>query len=583
MDTDSELRGAVRLWAPWARAVDVVVDERPPFRLLRDGAGVHRGDAPGMGRVGARYGFVVDGRGPFPDPRSLSQPDGVHGRSEVVVVDDFAWSDAGFNAPALDARAVVYELHVGTFTDGGTLDTAIDKLDHLVDLGVTHVELMPVAAFPGDRGWGYDGVSLYAVHAAYGGALALCRFVDAAHARGLGVVLDVVYNHLGPDGNYLGAYGPYFTNRHQTPWGEAINYDDEGSDEVRAFVLDNARMWLSQFHLDGLRLDAVHAIYDQRAQSILEALAVQTAELSTTQARPLVLIAESDLNDPAMVRPVAERGLGMTAQWFDDFHHALHVALTGERHGYYVDFTGLDDVVTALRQGYVYTGQHSPIRKRGHGRAYDGPGSRLVSYCTNHDQIGNRARGERLASLVGNDRARVGLVLLFTSPFVPMLFAGEEWGSTTPFLYFTDHVDERLAKSVREGRRREFGLKDIADPQSVETFDSSRVQWRDLERADHAAMLSFTRELIRLRRELPALHADDLSNVVVDHVPGSGVLVVTRSVDGAACRVLVNLGAPTSIAVPAGSRVVFATRADVTGNDTEVFLPADSAAIVVAD
>ena len=578
----SEMRGAVRLWAPRARTIDIVVDNLPPFRLFRDEHGVHTGDAPGFARVGARYGFLLDGghgRPPLPDPRSRSQPDGVHGRSEVVDVEGFAWTDHGFQAPPLDTRAIVYELHLGTFTADGTLDAAIHKLGHLVELGVTHIELMPVAAFPGAHGWGYDGVNLFAVHAAYGGVHALCRFVDAAHAVGIGVLLDVVYNHLGPDGNYLGSYGPYFTHRYETPWGEAVNYDDEGSDEVRAFILDNARMWLSALHLDGLRLDAVHAIFDQRAQPILEALSAQTAAMSTEQQRPLVLVAESDRNDPAMVRPLDEHGTGMTAQWFDDFHHALHVTLTGERHGYYVDFHGINDLVTALRQGFVHTGQYSPIRRRSHGRPWQGPGRRLLSYCTNHDQVGNRAHGERLAAIVGIERARVGLVLLLTSPFVPMLFAGEEWGALTPFLYFTDHSDPALAKGVREGRRREFGLSDLADPNAAKTFTASRLRWTDLKRADHAANFSFTRDLIRLRKETPALHDDDVSAVVVDHEENAPWFVVHRG----DAVVVVNLGPPMTWPLPATAalRLAFSTRVDVALTADGVFLPADSAAILL--
>jgi len=572
----TEHRAPTRLWAPYGRAVDIVVDEHPPFRLLRDGQGVHTGDVPGLGRAGARYGFVIDGKPAVPDPRSRSQPDGVHGRSEVVIVEDFPWTDSAFKARPFDTTAVIYELHVGTFTDDGTFDSAIAKLDHLADLGVSHIELMPIAAFPGERGWGYDGVSLYAAHARYGGALGLCRFVDAAHARGLAVVLDVVYNHLGPDGNYLGAQGPYFTHLHHTPWGEAVNFDDEGSDEVRAFVLDNARMWLSEFHLDGLRLDAVHAIHDHRATTILESLATQTATMSQQQQRELVLIAESDFNDPATVRPVDEHGVGMTAQWFDDFHHALHVALTNERHGYYVDFHGIDDLVTALTKGFVYVGQHSAVRRRGHGRPWQGPGRRLVTYTQNHDQVGNRAHGERLAALVGNERARVGLLLLLTSPFVPMLFAGEEWGATTPFLYFTDHTDEDLANGVREGRRREFGLNDLADPQAVSTFDDSRLRWSDLDRADHAATLSFTRDLLRLRRTIADLHDDDVSAVVIDHHDGAFVVRRGRA------RVVVNLGPPTRAALDvAGLSVAFATRPDVVVEGDSVLLPTDSAAILL--
>ena len=573
----SELRAPIRLWAPGGRAVDVVVDDYPAFRLLRDGQGVHTGDVPGLARVGARYAFVIDGKAPVPDPRSRSQPDGVHGRSEVVVVVDFPWTDSAFKAQPFDTAAVIYELHVGTFTDEGTFDSAIGKLDHLAELGITHVELMPIAAFPGERGWGYDGVSLYAAHARYGAALGLCRFVDAAHARGLAVVLDVVYNHLGPDGNYLGGQGPYFTHLHHTPWGDAINFDDEGSDEVRAFILDNACMWLGDFHLDGLRLDAIHAIHDHRATTILEALARQTAAMSKQQQRELVLIAESDFNDPATARPLDEHGLGLTAQSFDDFHHALHTALTNERSGYYVDFHGITDLVTALTKGFVYVGQHSQTRKRGHGRAWQGPGRRLVTYAQNHDQIGNRAHGERLVSLVGTDRARVGMLLLLTSPFVPMLFAGEEWGAVTPFHYFTDHTNAEIIKGVREGRRREFGLSDLTDPQADSTFADSRLRWADLTRDDHQATLLFTRDLLRLRRTVADLHDDNLTTIVVDHDTGAGFFVVHRG----AARVVVNLGPAVRVPLDGAFTVAFSTRPDVVIDGAEVVVPADSAAILL--
>ncbi len=567
----------VRLWAPHAKAIDIVVDDNAPFRLARDAHGVHTGDVAGMGRVGARYAFVVDGKGPFPDPRSRSQPDGVHGRSEVVVVDDFVWTDGEFIAPALDTAAVVYEVNIGTFTEAGTFDAAIDKLDHLVDLGVTHLQLMPVAAFPGARGWGYDGVALYAPQASYGGALCLCRLVDAAHARGLAVVLDVVYNHLGPDGNYTGSYGPYFTHLHHTPWGEAMNFDDEGSDEVCAFVLDNARMWFAEFHLDGLRLDAVHAIHDHKATPILEALSRQTTAMSVELKRALVLIAESDFNDPGTVRPVDEHGTGMTAQWFDDFHHALHVALSGERHGYYVDFSGLDDLVHALTKGFVYTGQRSAIRRRQHGRPWQGPGKRLLTYTQNHDQVGNRAHGERLISIVGDDRARVGLLLLLTSPFVPMLFAGEEWGASTPFLYFTDHSDDIVAKNVRKGRQREFGLSDLADPQDPSTFTRSTLNWADLDHDHHAAFFAFTRNLLRLRRTIADLHNDDVSAVGITRPAGAPYFVMQRG----AAVVVVNLGPPVQIAVDNNLVIAFSTRTDVDVSAAGVFLPADSAAILL--
>ncbi len=384
--------------------------------------------------------------------------------------------------------AVIYELHVGTFTPAGTYAAAQAMLPHLVKLGITHVELMPLATFPGRRGWGYDGVDLYAPLPAYGSPEDLARFVAACHGAGLGVLLDVVYNHLGPDGNYLGSYGPYFTDRVKTAWGEAMNYDGPYSDEVRRFVIDNALMWLRDYGFDGLRLDAVHAIFSFEATHILEELAAAVRRLGNELDRSFVLIAESDLNDPRLVHSAVRGGFALAAHWEDDFHHALHRFFTGETAGYYADFHGLEDIAAALREGYVYQGQYSEYRHRRHGRPPRGVAAEQLVVCAqNHDQIGNRAQGERLSMLIGVPQLKAVAALTLLSPFVPLVFQGEEWGATTPFLYFTDHQDSALGRLVAEGRAKEFGsfrwAGEVPNPQELRTFERSKLDWSEMAEA----------------------------------------------------------------------------------------------------
>jgi len=502
--------------------------------------------------AGVDYRFSIDGAAPLPDPRSPFQPEGVHGPSRTVDHAAHAWTDADWRGAEL-ADAVLYELHVGTFTPQGTFDAVAQRLGHLVELGVTAVEIMPVAEFPGGRGWGYDGVDLYAPHHAYGGPEGLRRLVDACHAHGLAVVLDVVYNHLGPDGNYLGAYGPYFTDRHRTPWGEALNLDGPQSDEVRAFIVDNALMWLRDYHVDGLRLDAVHAIFDMSAIHILEELACRVRGLEAELGRRLWLIAESDLNDPRLVRDPARGGDGLDAQWSDDVHHALHAALTGERTGYYADFGRLEDVAVALRRAFVIAGRYSVYRRRRHGRPIgDLGGERFLAFLQNHDQVGNRAGGERSSALMSAGLLEVGAALLLTAPYVPLLFAGEEWGASTPFLYFTDHVDPMLARAVSQGRRREFAAfgwdeAAVPDPQDEETFRRSRLDWEELREPPHAEILKWHRALIALRRRLPELRDGDLDSVAVRCDEAERWLVMDRGRVSVACNL-----SPRAVAVPDG-------------------------------
>ncbi len=490
---------------------------------------------------GSDYSFVLDGGAPRPDPRSAWQPAGVHGPSRAVDHTAFSWTDQGWRGRSLH-DAVVYELHTGTFSDSGTFDGAIIHIPHLVELGVAAVELLPVSAFPGARGWGYDGVDLYAVHEAYGGPDALKRFVDACHAADIAVVMDVVYNHLGPDGNYLGEFGPYFTDRYRTPWGDAINYDGAGSDEVRRFVVDNAVMWLRDYHCDGLRLDAVHAIVDTSAVHLLEELASTVHDLAAQLGREVWVIAESDLNDPRVVNSAARGGFGCDAQWSDDFHHALHASLTGETSGYYADFGRVEDIALALRNVFVNPGGYSPFRERRHGRSVgDLPATRFLGYLQNHDQVGNRAQGERSAALMSTGRLQIAAALVLLGPFVPMLFAGEEWAASTPFQYFTDHQDAELGRLVSEGRRREFASfgwdpAAVPDPQDRATFERSRLRWDELEAEPHATMLHWHRQLIALRASMPALRDGDRSAVLVEFDEDARWLVMRRGDLSVACN-----------------------------------------------
>ncbi|MGI8658621.1 MAG: malto-oligosyltrehalose trehalohydrolase [Candidatus Limnocylindria bacterium] len=570
----------LEVWAPTPERVELAVgDESHPMRRQETGWWI----AEDAIEIGAEYGYVLDGDGPYPDPRSGWQPDGVLGLSRAVDHAAFDWSDDGFNAKPL-AEAVIYELHVGTFTRAGTFDGAIERLDDLVDLGITHLELMPVAEFSGDRGWGYDGVDLYAPHHAYGGPDGLKRLVDAAHARGLAVLMDVVYNHLGPEGNYLPLFGPYFTSRYGTPWGDAVNFDDAGSHEVRQFVIDNATMWMRDYHLDGLRLDAVHAIFDQSAVHILEEIATSSRSLEAEIGRRLVLIAESDLNDPRLVKPIAEGGYGLDAVWADDVHHALHVALTNEETGYYADFADADALARAITDPFVYAGHYSAVRDRLHGRsAADLPGNHFVAALQNHDQVGNRAMGERLAHLVSPGRIRIGAALLITMPYVPMLFAGAEWGAASPFRYFTSHASPALAAAVRKGRREEFSefVADtpvIPDPQKPETFAVSVLDWDERGREPHAGILAWYRELLALRRRCGPLHEADRADVVVHHDPDAGWISVERGT----ISVVANLGTePVETQVGGALRLAWPSDVVITGGS--VTLPPDGVVVTERD
>ena len=531
------------VWAPRARRVQVVTVTGEQTLDRASSTGWWRGTIQDHE---AEYSFVLDGGDPRPDPRSPWQPHGVHGPSRPVDHAEFDWTDDDWRGKPLGG-AVIYELHIGTLTTEGTFAATQQHLDHLVELGIDFVEVLPVNAFPGRWGWGYDGVALYAVHAPYGGPDGLKAFVNACHARGIGVILDVVYNHLGPDGNYLPEFGPYFTERHETPWGAAVNLDDEGSAEVRAFFIQNAVQWLRDYHVDGLRLDAVHAFVDESPTHFLAELADTVRELATQLNRTTFLIAESDDNDPRTIAPRNIGGHGMDAQWSDDFHHALHAALTGERDGYYADFGSLGDVAAALTRGFVYTGQHSSYRGATHGAPLppSTSGHRLLGYLQNHDQVGNRARGERTSALLPTGLLQVGAALVLTSPFTPMLFMGEEWGASTPWQYFTDHQNRELAAAVRAGRRSEFAAfgwapEDVPDPQDAATFERSRLNWAERTQEPHRTLLEWHRALIRLRKQWPDLHDDDLSGVDVRHDESARWLVLRRGRIAVVCNLAGN-------------------------------------------
>jgi maltooligosyltrehalose trehalohydrolase len=508
------------VWAPFAKTVDLITPE-DRVALQASALGEWQIDIDATALLGG-YRYSIDGAQPVPDPRSRWQPHGVHGASHLASLSTSAHSPhsagpeflaqtpaAPHRASSLEAPplrdAIIYEMHVGTFTAEGTYVAAQEKLGHLLQLGVTHIELMPLATFPGARGWGYDGVALFAPLPAYGTPQQLVTFVQSCHALGLRLLLDVVYNHLGPDGNYLGQYGPYFTDRYKTGWGAAINYDGPHSDPVRRFIIDNALMWLRDYGFDGLRLDAVHAIFSFEAVHVLEELAIAVNALSVDLARPLVLIAESDLNDPRLLRSRVHGGFGLDAQWADDFHHAIHRFFTNETDGYYADFSGLPDLAKALRDGYVYQGQYSSHRRRRHGRPPTGIAPHQLVVCAqNHDQVGNRAQGERLSMLLGAPQLKAIAALVLLSPFVPMLFQGEEWGASTPFQYFTDHQDAELGRLVAEGRSREFDSfqwqGEVPNPQERQTFTRSKLNWSELKEPLHAELYEWHRELIRLRR-----------------------------------------------------------------------------------
>jgi maltooligosyltrehalose trehalohydrolase len=580
----------VEVWAPRAERVAVRISE--PGQMGNGGGwtiwleprtdGWYAADVA-QARPGRDYGFLLDGAEPLlPDPRSRWQPFGVHGPSRFYDTAAFAWTDDSWEGKGLP-ESVLYELHIGTFTPEGTFVAAIERLDNLVDLGVTHVELLPVNDFNGQWNWGYDGVLWYAVHEAYGGPDGLKQFVDACHARGLAATLDVVYNHLGPSGNYLPEFGPYLKPGHST-WGDLINLDGESSGPVREYILQNAAMWLSEFHFDALRLDAVHALHDDSTPHILSELSARVELLSETVGRPFVLIAESDLNDPVMITPRAEGGFGLDAQWDDDVHHALHALLSGERQAYYVDFGSLAVLAKVLTSAFWHDGTFSTFRGRVHGKPVDRRsirGYQFVACLQNHDQVGNRAAGDRLPELTSPGLLKVGAVLLLTSPFTPMLFMGEEWAASTRWPFFTSHPEPELAEATARSRLAEFGdhgwnTSEMIDPQDPEAFLGAKLRWEERTEHGHREVLSLYRALLALRRQHRDLTDGHLDAVTVEFDEEQRWLTMRRG----ALVVVANVGEVDRVVSADCTELLLASDEACTLADGGVRLPAQSAAVV---
>ncbi len=568
------------VWGPTAQSMSIVVDGVTVGMRKRDDDWWEPVEHVEW-RSGVDYGYRVDGaETAVPDPRSRRQPEGVHGLSRTFDPSEFAWSDDAWAGRDLKG-GLIYELHIGTFTPEGTLDSAIERLDHLVELGVTFVEVLPVNAFNGTHNWGYDGVLWFAVQESYGGPEAYQRFVDACHTRGLAVVQDAVYNHLGPSGNYLGLFGPYIGGSRNS-WGDSVNLDGEYSAEVRRYILDNALMWLRDYHVDALRLDAVHAMLDEGEEHLLAELSAMTDALALELGRPIILIAESDLNDPKLITPRGLGGFGLTAQWDDDYHHAVHVAVTGETFGYYEDFTAPAALAKVLRGGFFHDGTYSSFRGRDHGYPIDTaaiPSWRLVTFTQDHDQIGNRAAGDRPSQYLDEKSLRIEAVLALLGPFTPMLFMGQEWGASTPWQFFTSHPEPELGRATAEGRLAEFADHGwdpalVPDPQDPETFTRSKLDWRELDAPAHARLLSLYRELAALRHAHGEFSdASFPAEVVSDESGwlwfGRGELAVVLNFAEVACSVPV-----------AASELVLATVDGVALKDAGVVLPARSAAVV---
>jgi maltooligosyltrehalose trehalohydrolase len=566
------------VWAPKPANVRLDVDGAV-YAMTRGDDGWWRATVDAA--PNARYGFLLDDDPTvLPDPRSPRQPDGVHARSQLWEPGAATWSDGDWAGRSVEG-AVIYELHIGTFTPAGTFDAAIEKLDYLVDLGVDFVEVMPVNSFSGTHGWGYDGVLWYSVHEPYGGPDGLVRFVDACHARGLGVLIDAVFNHLGPSGNYLPKFGPYLSSA-SNPWGEGINIADADSDEVRRYILDCALRWMRDFHADGLRLDAVHALVDTTAIHILEELSAETDRLSQQVGRPLSLVAESDLNDPRLITLREDGGYGLTAQWDDDIHHAIHAAVSGERQGYYADFGSLATLADTLRRGFFHAATYSSFRGRRHGRPLDTtkiPATRLLAYTCTHDQVGNRALGDRPSQNLTFGQLAIKAAMVLGSPYTAMLFMGEEWGSSRPFQFFSSHPEPELARATAEGRKKEFAehgwdADEIPDPQDPRTFQRSKLDWDEPGVGEHAQLLCTYRKLIALRRTETDFADPWLEHLDVDYDEEKRWITMRRGSFVVAC----NLGTET-VAVPVRGEVVLSWDEPKVGDDATE-LPGQSVAVL---
>ncbi|GAC1416768.1 MAG: malto-oligosyltrehalose trehalohydrolase [Flavisolibacter sp.] len=519
VDFTKEGIAEIILWSPLAEKVEVIINDREKLLLQLGKSGIWKICTNAL-KPGDFYWFIINGKKRLADPSSLLQHQGVHGSSQAVDLKAFRWTDEKWENPELK-KYIIYELHTGTFTQEGNFYSIEKKLDYLQELGITAIEIMPVAQFPGKHNWGYDGVFPFAVQNDYGGPKGLQQLVDACHRKGIAVILDVVYNHLGPEGNYLESFAPYFTDKYKTPWGGAINFDDQWSDGVRNYFIQNALMWLRDFHLDALRLDAVHAIKDFGPSHILKDLKVQVNNLMEQLGKKFYLIVESDLNDNKFINPLEKEGYGMDAQWIDEFHHALRITAGEEKQGYYEDFNEVDHLAKSYKDAYVYDGQWSGYRKKFFGKiASENPGSQFIVFSQNHDQVGNRMLGERTSTLVGFEMLKLLAAAVLLSPYLPMLFMGEEWGETHPFLYFADHSDPELVEGVRKGRKEEFAAFQAAgeapDPFSQKSFQHSKLQWTLLKDSKHATLFRYYKKLILLRKTHPLIGQPDRFNLSVD-------------------------------------------------------------------
>lgn len=569
------------VWAPQRKSVSVRIGDTDHPMQGPSERGFWSADVEGAGH-GTDYAFLLDDDPtPYPDPRSFWQPKDVHSSSRVMDHVKFEWTDKNFRPIPLPS-SVIYEMHVGTFTQAGTLDSAIERLGYLYELGITHVELLPISSYEGKYSWGYDGVAIYAPDESYGGPEAVKRFVNACHAQGLGVILDVVYNHFGPAGNYSQNFGPYYTDRHKTPWGAAINLEEGGSDQVRRFLIDNALMWLRDYHFDGLRLDAVHELIDRSAVHFLEQLSREVEDLSASLGRCLFLIGETDLNDPRFVTPREANGYGLDAQWSDDFHHSLYTLLVQEPFGYYEDFGTIEQLATTLRQAFLYDGRYSKFRKHRHGREpHKLSYHRFLGFIQNHDQIGNRALGERVQQIVGTQKARLAAAVVMTAPFVPMIFMGEEWAASTPWQYFADFEQEDLRSAVSAGRKHDFqhfgwDKNSVPDPGDPETFQRSKLRWSEMEEAEHHAMFQWYRDLIHLRRKTLALNLGDFNRMEV-HCSEAGRWIYTERGN---VRTMINFAeAETTFQVEPGSELLLSSGPAPTREANTVRVPPISVAI----
>jgi len=525
------------VWAPTLKevAVQIVSPEKRLLPMQQNEQGYWEVTASGI-EPGTLYFYQLEGNLERPDPASKYQPQGVHGPSQVVDLSNFAWTDAEWSGVPLE-EMIIYELHVGTFTPEGTFEAMIPRLSELKELGINAIEIMPVAQFPGDRNWGYDGVYPFAVQASYGGPEGFKKLIDACHQQGISVILDVVYNHLGPEGNYFRDFGPYFTNKYRGDWGEAMNFDDKYSDGVRDFCLENALFFFQEYHIDGLRLDAIQGIYDLGTQHFLEELAEIVDNLSQEQGRKLYITAESDLNDVKVIRPKEKGGFGIDAQWNDDFHHSIHTLLTGESDRYYEDFGKIEHLEKSFREGFVYSGQHAPHRKRRHGSSsVEEPGYRFIVFSQTHDQIGNRILAERLSKLVSLEGLKLAAGAVFLSPFIPFVFMGEEYGDEAPFFYFVSHSDAELIEAIRKSKQEEFkafaGRGEMQDPQSSETFNQCKLHWEQKNSGKHKALWAFYQELIRMRRSIPALKKLNKTSLEVSSIEADKILFLRRWNEG---------------------------------------------------